>query len=265
MAETESEKARHARAVAYNTAREWGRVPLRYRLAHRARTFQAAMMLSSGSLCDGDVGPVIVEAGTIRTPGNWEGDGQSTLVWARWVEKLEVGRVYSFDPDPAAIAAASRVLAGQEIKYAVFTSGREARCVLSDPMTRADLRVALVQAEAQGEDGVPSLEDEPINLLYLDAGDYVDGSLRTAAALNRDVFLAAREVLERSGPWATVLIDDVNLAGTVPGGKGHYVLDELALRGWHRYPFAPGFDYQAVATLGAPEVDPAAKWGVPLA
>jgi len=263
MAEAESQKARRARAAAFQVSRNWSSVPLSRRLGRRALTCQSAMMLASGSLTDGDVGPIVVEAGTIRTAGNWDGDGQSTVVWGRWVQVVGSGRVYSFDPDPAAIIEASRALAQFDIIHDVFDSAAEAHHAFEHPT--APLTVALVRAEAQGPDGVGSLFEPAINLLYLDAGDYVDGSLRTASAINCAVFLEARAKLERAGPWATVLIDDVNLGRGINEGKGHDTFAAMAAHGWYRYPLTVGHDYQGIATFGPPQVDPAARWGVPLA
>lgn len=42
---------------------------------------------------------VILETGTIREPGNWIGDGQSTVVWNHYAE-LKSGHVTTIDLDP---------------------------------------------------------------------------------------------------------------------------------------------------------------------
>lgn len=41
----------------------------------------------------------IVETGTVRVPGNWEGDGQSTVVWSTFAQPLG-GDVVTIDIDP---------------------------------------------------------------------------------------------------------------------------------------------------------------------
>jgi hypothetical protein len=41
---------------------------------------------------------VIVETGTVRTLGNWSGDGQSTIVWNEFAERLD-GQVWTIDID----------------------------------------------------------------------------------------------------------------------------------------------------------------------
>jgi len=43
---------------------------------------------------------VIVETGTIRTLGNWAGDGQSTIVWNEFAKQLD-GQVWTIDIDSA--------------------------------------------------------------------------------------------------------------------------------------------------------------------
>jgi hypothetical protein len=48
--------------------------------------------------------PLIVETGCVRREGNWNGDGQSTVIWD-WFG----GDVYSVDIDPAACAVAQRL------------------------------------------------------------------------------------------------------------------------------------------------------------
>jgi len=224
------------------------------------------MMLASGSIREAATGPVIVEAGTIRTAGNWDGDGQSTVVWGRWVQRIGGGCVYSFDPDPAAIAQAQMALDQGKIHHRTFTHGLEAADAFRAATPGRPLEVALVCAPAEdAERGIPDLGCSVINLLYLDAGDLVGGELDMAARLNREIFLTARESVEAAGTYGTVLIDDVNWKATETRGKGRYVFEEMAARGWHRYKMAPGYDYQGLATVGAPDIDPGAMWGVPLA
>lgn len=49
---------------------------------------------------------MIVETGTARIKGNWEGDGQSTLIWDWLAEELGSIEVVSIDITPENIAAA---------------------------------------------------------------------------------------------------------------------------------------------------------------
>lgn len=61
-------------------------------LGHRLTAFERiTAMLPEGC--------VIVETGTIRDPGNWVGDGQSTVVWNHYAE-LKSGHVTTIDLDP---------------------------------------------------------------------------------------------------------------------------------------------------------------------
>lgn len=50
---------------------------------------------------------LIVETGCMRQPGNWAGDGQSTLVWDAFVNH-NGGRVWSVDIDQAAVTLAKK-------------------------------------------------------------------------------------------------------------------------------------------------------------
>ena len=61
-------------------------------LGHRLTAFERiTAMLPEGC--------VIVETGTIREPGNWIGDGQSTVVWNHYAG-LKSGHVTTIDIDP---------------------------------------------------------------------------------------------------------------------------------------------------------------------
>lgn len=51
--------------------------------------------------------PVILETGTLREPGNWNGDGQSTMLW-QWVMERKSGIAVSVDGDERACMLARR-------------------------------------------------------------------------------------------------------------------------------------------------------------
>lgn len=51
--------------------------------------------------------PVMLETGTLREPGNWKGDGQSTRLWS-WIQEKKGGAAISVDLDNRACMAASR-------------------------------------------------------------------------------------------------------------------------------------------------------------
>ena len=51
--------------------------------------------------------PVIIETGTLREPGNWLGDGQSTRLW-QWIVEHKGGMAISVDLDIKAYLLAQR-------------------------------------------------------------------------------------------------------------------------------------------------------------
>jgi hypothetical protein len=53
--------------------------------------------------------PVIVETGCARMPGNWHGDGQSTLIFDRYIN-IYGGEFYSVDIDPNNVSCAKRLV-----------------------------------------------------------------------------------------------------------------------------------------------------------
>lgn len=103
----------------------------------------------------------ILETGCLREPGNWAGDGQSTLVWD-WIVSRKRGRGASLDIDHSACAIARThvkamgVLAADSIG---FLSGFGAW---------------------------------PVSLLYLDAYDYLPGD---------EVNAAMHQVAEVAAVW----------------------------------------------------------------
>lgn len=77
-------------------------------LSRRAEPFHAITEYLESLNC-----PVtIVETGCLRQEGNWGGDGQSTIVWDRFVQHVG-GKVYSVDLDPHAAALAHSVTSEQ--------------------------------------------------------------------------------------------------------------------------------------------------------
>lgn len=141
-------------------------------------------------------GKRIVEIGSLRSRGNVEGDGCSTIVWAGNAEE-----VYTVDIDPGATR-----LAAEETRH-------------------------YGNAHAVTSDGIEFLAsfNQPIDLLYLDgwdirtaAGEY----LPEAAEKHRDAYRTAKKNLhERS----LVLIDDTFVDGR---GKGELAIPEMLEDGW---------------------------------
>ena len=123
-------------------------------------------------------GRVVVEIGGIRTRGNYDGDGYSTVAWAG-----AAAEVFSVDIDPQAVTLTAMETAG----------------------------FGTVRAVCQ--DGVKFLTefDRSIDLLYLDGWDV---GTRGYKERHRDAYLAARRNLHAD---SLVLIDDTDLDGLGKG------------------------------------------------
>ncbi len=77
-------------------------------LQHRAVSFRK-MFDYLGRYSDRPV--VIVETGCLRTPGNWAGDGQSSLLFDQYLQLSDHGGLgFAVDIDPAATAACRSVV-----------------------------------------------------------------------------------------------------------------------------------------------------------
>jgi predicted O-methyltransferase YrrM len=118
----------------------------------------------------------IVETGTLREPGNWAGDGQSTLLFDRYVTHC-LGKVYSIDINPRNSEVAKPL-----VTFAVTF-------IVEDSLKF-----------------LPRLE-EPIDLLYLDS---LDGDMKGTAEHQLQEFLEAKKNLH-SG--SIVFIDDRSYKG----------------------------------------------------
>jgi hypothetical protein len=123
--------------------------------------------------------PLIVETGTLRTPGSWYGDGNSTVLFDEYCQALG-GEVWSVDLSPTAKVAAQPLVSSHTT---LFT-----------------------------RDSVQFLEtcihpDCKIDLLYLDS---LDGHLPDADSHQLAEFQAAQRLLS-SG--SIVLIDDISTKG----------------------------------------------------
>ena len=167
---------------------EWltERLPHLGRRAEAFRTLWAALASHGRPLR-------IVETGCAREPGNWAGDGQSTLVWDQLVAEAG-GTVESVDLDPAAVdaatSAATRVTVGDSVDF------------------------------------LRGLAPEPhVDLLYLDSYDIDWQDPGPSMRHHLAEIVAAAPLL---GPGSIVAVDD-NMAGT---GKGMLVGLHLVRRGW---------------------------------
>ncbi len=148
-------------------------IELAPKLAHRAEAFRY-LLLKLMQLAR----PVmIVETGTARQFDNWQGDGQSTLVWD-WIRKRIGGHVASVDISEEAVKTAKRQCPGVWI-------------IQGDSMT-------FLREYIGAED---------IDLLFLDAYDWgptQEG--RTLSELHHVGELAA--IYERLRPGCFIAVDD---------------------------------------------------------
>jgi hypothetical protein len=175
-------------------------------LGKRYGTFYQALMLAVARNVK-----TIVETGTSRTPGNWEGDGQSTIVLASFAQRYGC-KLWTCDIDPAAIDAA-RASTQQMASFVEYHVG----------------------------DSVEFLRgfQQPIDFLYLDSFDFNDPSnpnppqdhaLREGQAARHALFTQS-----------IVLVDDCHLPF---GGKGGKVIPFLLGEGWQ----VIGLSYQILMT-----------------
>lgn len=170
----------------------WFDRTLRVLLAHRAPTMRAAMIEAAARGAR-----TIVETGTTRSPGNWAGDGQSTLVLAECAARLDA-RFYSCDLDP---------LASQVGRAMTQHLGPRVECHTADS-------VAFLGSFGR-----------PIDLLYLDSLDYSSDNPAPAQQHALNELVAALPFLHEK---SLVLIDDCALVG---GGKGGTLIPYLLQSG----------------------------------
>ena len=141
----------------------------------------------------------IVETGTARRAGNWEGEGQSTVLFGDFAQRYGC-KLWTCDVNPAAIEEARQSTA----QYAPYI-------------------------EYVVSDSVAFLRDfrEPIDLLYLDSMDFLaagDPNPPQDHALGE-----GQAALHALHAQSIVLIDDC----AVPhGGKGGKVIPFLLGQGW---------------------------------
>lgn len=153
-------------------------------------------MLQALEACPRD-GVLIVETGGLRQPGNFEGDGQSTVIFDAYVQ-FRRGQLISVDLDPACA-----------------THTREYCSARAFPVT-ADSVGFLHLLSTLGP-------QRPIDLLYLDSMD-LDQDNPTPSAQHHLKELAA--IMPRLGPGTLIAIDDNPLLGNKRMGKG-YLVDEF--------------------------------------
>ena len=137
---------------------------------------------------------IIVETGCARLAGNWNGDGQSTVVWS-WLAGQCDGFLYSVDINPENVETAR-------------TLSPSARLTVGDSVNY-----------------LRDFHDAPsISLLYLDSFDYKVGDLASAEHHLREL----QAVWDRLPDDCLIAIDDCI---TPTEGKGALVRQWLAERG----------------------------------
>ncbi len=160
----------------------------------------------------------IVETGCLRAPDNWAGDGQSTLMFDRYLQDRPGGGIcYAMDIDPAATAAC-RAFVGSKTEVITGDSVR----VLRDVAGRL---------HAGGM---------PLALLYLDSFDLDWNNVTPSAVHHLKELVSIQSCLT---PRTLVVVDDAPMdaicsAGDdgsfnllrppVVGGKGKYVAEYAA-------------------------------------
>lgn len=142
-------------------------------------------------------GVLVVETGGLRQPGNFEGDGQSTVIFDAYVQ-FRRGQLISIDLDPACAAHTRE-----------YCSPR-AFPVTADSVGFFHLLSSLG-------------EQRPIDLLYLDSMD-LDQSNPAPSAQHHLKELTA--IMPRLGPGSLIAVDDNPLVGGQRQGKG-YLLTEF--------------------------------------
>ena len=174
-------------------------------LQRRGVTFYQALMLAVARNAKN-----IVETGTLRTAGNWLGDGQSTRLFAEFAERYDC-KLWTCDLDPAAIG--------------------QARDATSEYASRIEYVVS---------DSVPFLRNfaEPIDLLYLDSMDFYDTNPDPPQEHALQEGQAALHALHTQ---SIVLIDDCTVKY---GGKGGKVVPFFLGQGWQ----VIGMQYQTLLT-----------------
>jgi hypothetical protein len=159
----------------------------RPRLDKRAGGFDVVFQ----SLLALDRSLLIVETGTLRLPGNWEGDGQSTFMFdalARW----RGGALFSIDVTNESIDSARKV------------------CSSATQLIEND-SVSALHALTQ-------IVSKQIDLLYLDSFD-VDANNPLPSAIHHALELTAVRPL--IGPGTIICVDDYAIGSS--GGKGMLV------------------------------------------
>lgn len=143
----------------------------------------------------------IIETGCVRTEDNWDGDGQSTILFDRYIAQRLNGRVYSVDLDAKAVELVRTLTMCAQI-YVMDSVEFLKNFVKRPPAHKVDL-------------------------VYLDSFDYSPENAVESANHHMNEFLAIRPMLT---PASMVVVDDTvsgndDLKGWCVFGKGTIVAD----------------------------------------
>jgi len=133
--------------------------------------------------------PLIIETGCLRTPDNWEGDGQSSFIFDAFVRDRK-GQFLSIDASVESIATARRACSSAS------------NFICNDSVGALHALSTLVRG--------------PADLLYLDSFDLDSANPLPSAIHHAMELTAARPLI---GPGTIVCVDDYCVGGE-PGGKG---------------------------------------------
>jgi hypothetical protein len=158
----------------------------------------------------------IIETGCLRQSGNWEGDGQSTLLFDRYLSlRGDSSRSYAVDIDPAATAVCKAATNDSVVDVRTGDSVVVLRDIV-DSVRERGLRLAL---------------------LYLDSYDLDWNNATPSAVHHLKELVSAYQIVT---PQTLVVVDDAPLEGAlmfgaadqvsflkapVVGGKGKYVAE----------------------------------------
>jgi len=159
------------------------------KLTKRAKTFRLMFEMLEEQIENGRF-PTIIETGTIRELGCWDGDGCSTAVFCDFCSTHHQAEIITVDINPNSINLALKEL---------------------DPISIH-----------QG-DSVAFLHgfEQPIDLLYLDSFDFDPANPHPSSLHHLKELAAAQKNLR---PGSIICVDDNHPNGT---GKGAYVRDYL--------------------------------------
>ena len=168
---------------------------------------------------------VIVETGCLRTPDNWAGDGQSTLMFDKYLQDRPAGGTcYAMDIDPSATTAC-RALVGPNTEVLTGDSVVVLRDVAQQLRTRG----------------------QKISLLYLDSFDLDWRNVTPSAVHHLKELVSIYEfvtpqtlVVVDDAPTDVVCVESANgrldvLREPVVGGKGKFVAEYSSQVGATRF------------------------------